>query len=683
MTDGETVKFWRARHARACNKRFQGRQLLPITLGQSIPRDRPQPLHNIDRIPIFTEDGTAPKDDILVGIIGAGPAGLYAAMILDDLKIHYEILEGSSRPGGRIRTHYFDPRPQSSSKEPCWNYFDVGAMRFPKIPIMWRVFDLFENRLGIKDTLIPYIMSSPNQVLHYNNIGVRQVDIKPDQALTDSWNDSTDKGGLVPEDYVDKGVNHWLEQCFGRFKEALKKDWDQGWEKLMQYDKYSARMFMATKFEENDFPGKKDAYPDSVINWMERMNTGTGLFDMAFSEMVIDDLEFNFPTGSFLKYGAEAPEGWGNHWASSKRVLYTLPSIYGDGIPGDKEVKWYCLKGGSAVFIDKMVSKTSTPILYGKRVTSISAPPIAPPNETVPAGERPLYVTYTEQVGPTKVTKSYDYVISTIPLPALRYVDLEGCDLSYAQLEGLRTLRYNSSCKVGIRFVTRWWQDLKSPDGIDRGIKGGQSMTDRVIRTAVFPSYGIEDTNADAVMIASYTWSQDALRVGGLCNGRQHVDEKFLIESILRDLAVIHSVSFEFLSEQCVDWYAFDWNKDPFALGPFAHFGPGQFSNIYPAMRQVAAGGRLIFAGEALSDQHAWVEGALNSAYEAVYKMLVGAGLEAELRRLEERWGNPCMLEEDVEEEKKLLKKEVIIGATLCSNPEEFEKRIEKYQLLK
>lgn len=41
---------------------------------------------------------------------------------------------------------------------------------------------------------------------------------------------------------------------------------------------------------------------------MERMNTGTGLFDMAFSEMVIDDLQFDYPNATAIKYGADVPD---------------------------------------------------------------------------------------------------------------------------------------------------------------------------------------------------------------------------------------------------------------------------------------------------------------------------------------------------------------------------------------
>jgi len=80
---------------------------------------------------------TKPKgSEITVGIIGAGCAGLYAAMILKSLGIKFELLEGSHRVGGRVRTHHFSDKPH--------DYFDVGAMRFPRLWFMRRLtVDLF------------------------------------------------------------------------------------------------------------------------------------------------------------------------------------------------------------------------------------------------------------------------------------------------------------------------------------------------------------------------------------------------------------------------------------------------------------------------------------------------------------------------------------------------------------
>ena len=85
----------------------------------------------------ISEDGR--DDPFKVAIIGAGVAGLFTAMIFDHLNekfkvnVDYEILECNTekRLGGRLFTHYFGEETDESHL-----YYDVGAMRFPDIPVM-------------------------------------------------------------------------------------------------------------------------------------------------------------------------------------------------------------------------------------------------------------------------------------------------------------------------------------------------------------------------------------------------------------------------------------------------------------------------------------------------------------------------------------------------------------------
>jgi len=61
-----------------------------------------------------------------VGIVGAGIAGLYSAILLESLGIDYEVLEANTRIGGRIYTHRFDEKKWHQSKpgEPdYYNYY--------------------------------------------------------------------------------------------------------------------------------------------------------------------------------------------------------------------------------------------------------------------------------------------------------------------------------------------------------------------------------------------------------------------------------------------------------------------------------------------------------------------------------------------------------------------------------
>lgn len=87
--------------------------------------------------------GTGEDKTFRVGIVGAGVAGLFTAMIFDHLsdkyglKVDYEILEASERVGGRLYTYNFTNSKDQPPVGPH-DYYDVGAMRFPEIPIMKR-----------------------------------------------------------------------------------------------------------------------------------------------------------------------------------------------------------------------------------------------------------------------------------------------------------------------------------------------------------------------------------------------------------------------------------------------------------------------------------------------------------------------------------------------------------------
>ena len=150
-----------------------------------------------------------------------------------------------------------------------------------------------------------------------------------------------------------------------------------------------------------------------------------------------------------------------------------------------------------------------------------------------------------------------------------------------------------------------------------------------LIRTVVYPSYGFNTTGpAPGVMIASYSWLQDAQRLGSLIHAPGSEGDKLLTQTVLHDLAEIHGISVEDMGP-LLGHYAWFWDSDINARGAFAKFGPGQFGrervgdSLYASMKTPAGtNGRIHIAGEATSVHHAWVLGALNSAWRAVNNLI-------------------------------------------------------------
>lgn len=246
------------------------------------------------------------------------------------------------------------------------------------------------------------------------------------------------------------------------------------------------------------------------------------------------------------------------------------------------------------------------------------------------------------KVGSEATVRPYSTVFNTTSLSCMQRMDLTEAELHPAQKEAIRSLHYDSSTKVAMKFSYPWWI---TKCGIT---KAGVASTDLPLRLCVYPSYSVSDgPDRSSVLLVSYTWSQDTLRMGELVTDASPKGEGELRELIFRDLARLHapSISYEEIVEAYVTHYAFDWTKDKYASGAFTMFSPGQFSNLFPYLSRPTADAKLHMVGEATSAHHVWLVGSLDSAYRAVHHFLQRFGREEALSRLESQWGVPDEME--------------------------------------
>jgi len=188
-----------------------------------------------------------------------------------------------------------------------------------------------------------------------------------------------------------------------------------------------------------------------------------------------------------------------------------------------------------------------------------------------------------------------DHAVCTLPFGLLRHVDFRP-PLSLGKYRAIRNLNYNPSTKILLQFRRRFWEQ-------DDGIVGGTTATDLPIRRIVYPSHS-EPGEERGVLLASYTWGQDAARWGALSPEER-------VTLALKDVAKIHpQAPAEFEAGASYAWYS-----DPYAGGAFALFEPGQESSLQPDI--VKPEGRVHFAGEHCSLWHAWIQGALETGIRA------------------------------------------------------------------
>lgn len=187
-----------------------------------------------------------------------------------------------------------------------------------------------------------------------------------------------------------------------------------------------------------------------------------------------------------------------------------------------------------------------------------------------------------------------DYAIITVPFPVLRHVEVLK-PFSRAKQRAIRQLHYDASAKIFFQTKNRFWET-------DEGIYGGGTVTDLAIRNLFYTSYGRE--TGRGILLASYTWSEDAQRWGSLPPHER-------IEQALENVTVIHpqaQAAFEAGASHM-------WHDDPFAGGAFALFDPGQQTLLHDEI--IKPEGRIHFAGEHASLSHAWIQGAFESGLRA------------------------------------------------------------------
>lgn len=201
-------------------------------------------------------------------------------------------------------------------------------------------------------------------------------------------------------------------------------------------------------------------------------------------------------------------------------------------------------------------------------------------------------VHYKTEAG--RFSASGDYCVCAIPFPCLRTIELTR-PFSPGKMRAIRQLNYHASTKVLFQVRRRFWETAD-------GIVGGATVTDLPIRRINYPPASNETERG--VLLASYTWGQDALQWGAM-------DAETRLEEALDDVARIHPQ----IREEYETGTSYAWYGDRWARGAFALFTPDQQTDLQASI--VATEGRVHFAGEHCSLYHAWIQGALESGIRA------------------------------------------------------------------
>jgi monoamine oxidase len=507
------------------------------------------------------------RDNLRVGIIGAGITGLYAAEVLKKATgIKATIMEATDRVGGRILTHHFD-----SDK---YQYVDVGAMRIPEShtevlalakELNLEVIDYYFNDENNNNLYYLNKTKEPNGKImtkgyagdHPDEIGYIKINTCFECA-TYSDNGTINlhlKTGVDPKNWAN------VQSIYGAVYDFLKNEFDnlkvEGF--FDKYDQYSVESFfhyIIPQWLQRDcvtVPNVEDVKNLilQILDFAEQDSSGTGLNHLALSEGVLDNRHFDAK-------------------------------------------KWYTILGGLDQIPTRVAEKLehdNVNIMKNSEVFKIEVSD----NLSIP-----VKVHYYNQAKEEKLIE-FDRIIITAPFCTVRRWDINP-GFTFFKTQAIRSFNYDHSTKVCLQVPNRFWE-------IDGNMKGGQSKTDLPLCNVVYPSYpnkGIDDSGKGS-FIASYTWQNDAVMWANM-------DDETRLRLCIRNLETLHGVK---LNKDDVKIFTQTWHE------AFAMYGPGQYSQMFKAMIPEK---NVHFAGEHLSTEHAWIIGALYSAKRAVREILVLEG---------------------------------------------------------
>ena len=196
--------------------------------------------------------------------------------------------------------------------------------------------------------------------------------------------------------------------------------------------------------------------------------SATGWFDQAFTENVLESLAF--------EYISEDDDKEGEYWKKvcgkdDYEEMYWREEL---NVPSRRmmDKTWWYVDGGTEELVHRLKAELpANKIFLNHRVKKISF------NEKAKKDSEKMSVLLNNGANDDDEVRTYSAIINTTTLAALQKMDLTKLDLPYGMKTAIRSLRYDSSTKVGIKFKRPWWvTDCKIE-------KAGLGKTDMPLRT--------------------------------------------------------------------------------------------------------------------------------------------------------------------------------------------------------
>ncbi|KAH8988376.1 flavin-containing amine oxidoreductase-domain containing protein [Lactarius akahatsu] len=223
-----------------------------------------------------------------IGIVGAGMAGLYAALLLRRAGHQVHIFEGADRIGGRVHTHYFSEEENQ--------YFEAGAMRIPHSPFQGILFDLIKHVQSFqlpsdkRVDLIPYRITSPGNFVYINRCRPDDLDASSVTPRSLGWPLPADR----KEEFQDRSAGELMLEAVGPLLQKLEGNFVGGFNEICQeFDNFSFRFYLNFVLR----------WPNDVIDFVETVTSQTNQFSLSVTEIMMEYIDFSTKEWSTIAHG--------------------------------------------------------------------------------------------------------------------------------------------------------------------------------------------------------------------------------------------------------------------------------------------------------------------------------------------------------------------------------------------
>ncbi|MBZ4663177.1 MAG: FAD-binding protein [Caloramator sp.] len=483
---------------------------------------------------------------VKVAVIGAGSAGLCVSYELNKIGCDITIFEASKRIGGRIKTHYFDKDSNQLA--------ELGAMRIGIAhETVWNYIKKFKLKTR------PFISKSYSSLFY----------IRDSHALNEP------------------SAKSIMENIYPKFKlSKLEKKLTPSKLMSQMYNKY---FYSLTSNEKTELIKIKQSYSHKIKEIqnlsLRQAYENTNLSQDAISMIsYLSSLEADLLHISLYEILGE---------------LYTVDFAYN-----------YTIEGGMInlplSFYNELSSSDGpgkVQFKFGHLVNSIIKSPY----------RDKIILEVTDLNDKNVYYREFDYVVCCIPFSSLRRVKILP-NFSTLKMQAINELNYEIGQKTFLYLKERFWEK-------DNPISG-TTLTDLItistlygsdhmeaIPNRLFEYRLIENTSykTPGVLLASYNWHQNAIRLGSQ-------PELIKIKEVSNCIESIHKLPENYIEDNIIDYSTILWSNIPFIWGGVSLLTPGQkelflYEATLPEMND-----RVFFAGEHVSTKHGWQQGSYQSA---------------------------------------------------------------------